>query len=69
MIDLEQVSCSFYGDDTQVINKAIYLYHGVTLSAVFFSLRRTRPIMIGLTRKLMRPLRGRTTFALVPRDP
>lgn len=35
MIDLEQVSCSFYGDDTQVINKAIYLYHGVTLSASF----------------------------------
>lgn len=36
MIDLEQVSCSFYGDDTQVINKAIYLYHGVILSASFF---------------------------------
>jgi len=37
MIDLEQVSCSFYGDDTQVINKAIYLYHGVTLSGSFLS--------------------------------
>lgn len=37
MIDLEQVSCSFYGDDTQVINKAIYLYQGVTLSASFLS--------------------------------
>lgn len=38
MIDLEQVSCSFYGGDTQVINKAIYLYRGVTLSATFLFL-------------------------------
>lgn len=38
MIDLEQVSCSFYGDDTQVINKAIYLYHGVTSASFLFSL-------------------------------
>lgn len=38
MIDLEQVSWSFYGDDIQVTNKAIYLYHGATLSVSSFFL-------------------------------